>query len=350
MSDREEARHIHGMVALNTLRPMSTGATRSIRLARAPLRQLGIDLHLVSVRSPLHFLWPFLQGRRLRYDFVLFNGLASLSANSLFAYPLWCAAIRFRLPVFFYWHETEWTLRRQAQEQPRSARRIARMAQHPSVLHLTASGATSDSVRGRFGDVCTVPIYECAHIPQPSAAIHRPAEPPLVVNAATIQPRKGTDLFVETAIKVCREHPTVAFVWMGHGDSFGNWPGQIREAGLEQRILFPGYVNKPHLLLRRASIFFLSSRDDPFPLSVLEAMALGRAVVTFDVGGAPEALAGNGRLIPPFDTDKAAAAILEILALRPADRLQPALRQRYLAHYSPQAFSERLARTIRDRL
>ncbi len=350
MSERRRDRPIHGLAALNNLRPMLTGATRSIRLAQKPLRERGVDLHLVSLRSPLHFFPPFLKGRRLRYDFLLFNGLASLSANSLFAYPLWLTATAFHLPIFFYWHETDWTLRRQAQEQPRTAGRIRRMAQHPSVVHLTASDATSQSVRAHFGDVYTVPIYECARIPQPFASPHLPADPPLVANAASIQPRKGTDLFVETAIDVCRQHPTVEFIWMGQGEPFGRWPDQIREAGLEERILFPGYVNLPHLLLRRASIFFLSSRDDPFPLSVLEAMALGRSIVAFNVGGAPEALAGRGRLISPFDTENAAATILEILAQRPEERMQLALRQRYLTHYSPQAFSDRLAQTLRHYL
>jgi glycosyltransferase involved in cell wall biosynthesis len=171
-----------------------------------------------------------------------------------------------------------------------------------------------------------------------------------VVNLASIQERKGTDLFVETAIKVCRRHPTVEFLWLGDGEPFGSWQREISQAGLEHRILFPGYVEAGHLILRRASIFFLSSRDDPFPLSVLEAMCLGRTVVTFDVGGAPEALDGQGYVIPPFDTDLAARAILECLDKPRANLVSPSLRERYLALYTPERFAARLNHVVRAAL
>jgi glycosyltransferase involved in cell wall biosynthesis len=171
-----------------------------------------------------------------------------------------------------------------------------------------------------------------------------------VINLASIQERKGTDLFVETAIKVCQVHPSVEFVWLGDGQPFGTWKADIKQMGLEERILFPGYVEAAYLMLRRASVFFLSSRDDPFPLSVLEAMCLGRSIVTFDVGGAPEALADHGIVIRPFDTAAAAEVILEILGRLPNDRLNLAVRNRYLQLYTPQKFAARLEECIRGHL
>jgi glycosyltransferase involved in cell wall biosynthesis len=177
-----------------------------------------------------------------------------------------------------------------------------------------------------------------------------PSEPPVVVNLASIQERKGTDLFVQTAIKVCQVHPSVEFIWLGDGRPFGTWQTDIERAGLQGRILFPGYVEAAHLILRRASVLFLSSRDDPFPLSVLEAMCLARSIVTFGVGGAPEALAGHGAIVPPFDTNAAAQAILAILDRAPAQRLNLALRERYLALYTPERFAARLDAVIRQHL
>jgi glycosyltransferase involved in cell wall biosynthesis len=94
----------------------------------------------------------------------------------------------------------------------------------------------------------------------------------------------------------------------------------------------------------------LSSRDDPFPLSVLEAMCLARSIVAFDVGGAPEALAGHGQLVPPFDTGAAAAAILERLARPPEALVDLALRDRYLALFTPDRLAQRLNQQIREHL
>ncbi len=358
---------LHGLAVFRTLRWPRTGATRSLRLAMAPLRDLGIHLHFVAARSIPHFLSSLVQVRRLRFDFVLFNGLASItptpprSASRAARWPtpiqrgnigtsLWRISQAFGKPVFVYWHETDWVLDRHRREDPASARRVDHVAAHPRTVHLTASGSGSQSIRKRYPMAQPVAIYECSTVPPPFDEPVAPGRPPLVLNIASIQERKGTDLFVETAIKVCQRHAEVEFVWLGDGRPFGRWQADIERAGLEQRILFPGYVEAAHLLLRRASVLFLSSRDDPFPLSVLEAMCLGRNVVAFNVGGAPEALGGLGHTIPPFDTDAAANTILGCLDLPPDELINHRLRQRYHEHYTPECFARRLNQVLRNQI
>jgi glycosyltransferase involved in cell wall biosynthesis len=344
------ARQLEGLVVLRGLARGQTGSSRPILHAEAPLRDLGIRLHFCAARTVLHFLYSLARTRRLRYDLILFNGLASLSSRSRFGYSAWRLARAIGLPTFVYWHETDWVLDQQAQDDPAGARRVARVAGDPTTVHLAVSEACSQSLQKRFGEVEPIVVYNCTGVPAPFDRPVRPAEPPLVVNLASIQARKGTDLFVETAIKVCQQHPTVEFMWLGGGRPFGTWQEEIKRAGLDDRILFPGYVDSGHLILRRASVLFLSSRDDPFPLSVLEAMCLGRTVVTFDVGGAPEALAGLGHLIPAFDTDRAASTILTCLSKGPGELVQPELHDRYKANYTPTQFARRLDRVLRDRV
>lgn len=356
MSDRLEvprgpgAEPLYGLVVFNSLRTMKTGATRSIRLASPALRNLGVHLHFVAAHSIPHFLVSLIQTKRLRYDFVLFNGLASIGGQSHFGYRLWHLSRLARRPSLIYWHETDWVLDQYRHQDPASARRVDRLAADPVTVHLTASKACSESIREHFPQAQPIEMYECAVVPALFDRPALPAGPPTVVNLASVQARKGTDLFVETAIKVCRQHPDVEFLWLGGGQPFGTWREEIEAAGLQERILFPGYADSAYLLLRRASLLFLSSRDDPFPLSVLEAMCLGRSVVAFDVGGAPEALAGLGHLIPPFDTDQAAEAILHCLRLPSEERLNLELRQRYLDLYTPDKFAERLNRVLREHL
>jgi glycosyltransferase involved in cell wall biosynthesis len=316
--------------------------------AELPLRNLGVQLHFCASRTVVHFLYTLIKAKRLRYDFVLFNGLASLSRRSMFGYPLWRILRMLNAPTLVYWHETDWVLDRHEREDPVSAKRVERVATDESVVHLAVSEACSDSLRRRYPNAKPVVVYNCTVVPARFDLPVSPADPPMVVNLASVQERKGTDLFVETAIKVCRQHATVEFMWLGDGKPFGTWRSEIEAAGLQDRILFPGYVDSAHLLLRRASVLFLSSRDDPFPLSVLEAMCLGRTIVTFDVGGAPEALAGHGTLISPFDTDLAAAAILEHLSRSPDQLVKPDLRKRYLDLYTPEKFALRLNRHLRE--
>jgi spore coat protein SA len=68
-------------------------------------------------------------------------------------------------------------------------------------------------------------------------------------------------------------------------------------------------------LLRQADIFCCPSIwNDPFPLSLLEAMASGLPVVASRTGGIPEALAyGGGILVPPDDREALATALQQLL-------------------------------------
>lgn len=181
-------------------------------------------------------------------------------------------------------------------------------------------------------------IYNAASIPVP---FDHPVSPftdrPLVLNIASIQFKKGTDLFVKTALEVCKRHDTVEFMWLGAGKHYGDYLDEIRTEGFENRILFPGYVDASFTLLRRAAVFFLSSREDSFPLANLEAMCLARRIVCFDVGGGPEALDGTGILIEPFDTAAAADAILTVLRRPEKDWLNMQARERYLGMFTPQS-------------
>ena len=147
---------------------------------------------------------------------------------------------------------------------------------------------------------------------------------------------------------MCQKHSQVKFIWLGNGDNYGTWRQDIDDAELKDRIIFPGYINEPHLWLLHASVFFLSSRDDPFPLSILEAMCLKRTIVTFDVGGAPEALDGNGILIKPFDTNAAAKAILKCLESNHEHLLNQDVKEIYDDTYTPAKFAKRLNRQLRS--
>lgn len=341
---------LYGLVVLASGKKGKTGSSRPMMHAELPLQNLGIHLHFCAAKTVVHFLHTFIKGKRLKYDFVIFNGLASLSRRSLFGYYLWQIVRILKIPTFVYWHETDWVLDRHQREDPVSAKRVSRVASDESVVHLTVSNAGKKSIQKRYPNAEPIVVYNCTTIAAPFDLPVRPAEPPMVVNLASIQERKGTDLFVETAIKVCQQHPTVEFIWLGDGKPYGTWQTDIEEVGLQDRILFPGYVDSAYLILRRACVFFLSSRDDPFSLSVLEAMCLGRAIVTFDVGGTAEALAGHGKIIPPFDTGLAAAAILEYLSLPPGELVSLDLRDRYLDLYTPEKFAGRLANHLRTHI
>ena len=64
--------------------------------------------------------------------------------------------------------------------------------------------------------------------------------------------------------------------------------------------------------MRRAACVVVPSYwQEPYGLVAAEAVALGRPVVAFAVGGLPEACGGKAKLVPPGDVKALAAALEE---------------------------------------
>ncbi len=345
---------LRGLVICKSISQPLTGPMRSIVEVVPYLRDLKrISLDFQETKDTSIF--EKLVKELPRYDFLLFNSVASFLYPLQFKQILSTALKKLKIPIFIYWHETNWALESLKKSSPKIFAEIASLSSHPLVFHLTVSEVCSQAVNKFFPNAKsrTFNIHNCTSVPREESKILSPEQPPYIINMATIQERKGTDLFIETALKVCRQHSSVKFIWLGATSSYGNynhkeWLSKIEAAGLQERIVFPGHLEKPHEYLKCASLYFLASRDDPFPLSILEAMYLGRTVLTFDVGGAPEALGGHGIVIQPFDTDAAAQKILECLEKPPHELVNKEVRQRYLERYTPELSAKRLNSCIRQ--
>ena len=117
--------------------------------------------------------------------------------------------------------------------------------------------------------------------------------------------RKGYDLFIEIAQKLKNEK--LFFIWLGGSKNSGfeffmdKYIDQFQIKNL--RVIHPqksDYYN----YLNCADIFFLSSREDPFPLVMLEANYLGKYIVALNSGGAVEFLDTNkGHIINSWNID-----------------------------------------------
>ena len=132
--------------------------------------------------------------------------------------------------------------------------------------------------------------------------------------------RKGTDLFVQVAAATRRHSPArpVHFLWLGgarDGDAFAKLAYDARRAGIEDRVHFIGAVSDPLSYTACFDVFTLVSREDPFPLVVLEAAAQRVPVVCFaGAGGAPELVDGAcGYVVPYLDVEAMAERVVQVL-------------------------------------
>ena len=85
----------------------------------------------------------------------------------------------------------------------------------------------------------------------------------------------------------------------------------IRAQHLEDCVHFNGFVSGDlkKELLSRSDVFVLPSYNEGLPISILEAMSYGCAIISTPVGGIPEVVKDNGVLVQPGDIEGIAAAI-----------------------------------------
>jgi glycosyltransferase involved in cell wall biosynthesis len=101
----------------------------------------------------------------------------------------------------------------------------------------------------------------------------------------------------------------------GDGELRGELEGQIRTLGVADRVHLLGVRNDVERVLACADVFVLSSRWEGNPLTVMEAMAAGKPIISAGVGCVPELVAeGTGRLVPPEDGRALEAAMFELCA------------------------------------
>lgn len=101
---------------------------------------------------------------------------------------------------------------------------------------------------------------------------------------------------------------------IGEGPLRDEIAGELNRRGLGQRVDLLGTRDDVHDLLASADVFVLSSHSEGFPVSVLEAMAVGLPVVASDVGGVSEAVVhGETGLLVPADDPPALAEAIERL-------------------------------------
>jgi len=136
--------------------------------------------------------------------------------------------------------------------------------------------------------------------------------------------RKGIDLFVETGMRVMRARDDVHFLWVGHFDAAleSDIHESVRTAGLGDRFHFPGIDPDTDLYFAGSDVYALTSREDPFPSVVMEALQVEMPVIGFaGAGGFAELLErGTGVLVPAFDPRAFSSAVLELLGDEPRAR------------------------------
>ena len=153
----------------------------------------------------------------------------------------------------------------------------------------------------------------------PPAPGPAPGDPPRILCAATLTPRKGQDVLVRALAAL----DGLAWSCVCAG-SLTRAPAfaqavrrQAREAGLAARIAFPGECGAAEMeaLYAASSLFVLASHFEGYGMVLTEALARGLPVISTNGGAIPRTLPPEaGILVAPGDAAALAAALRPLLA------------------------------------
>lgn len=145
---------------------------------------------------------------------------------------------------------------------------------------------------------------------------HYDTESKVILSVGRIDEEKGYDLMVEVAKRVLPDNPD----WKWHVYGTGDLDEEIRrlicEAGLEKQVLLKGLQTDLEEAFSHASILVLPSYREGLPIVLLEAIAYEIPAVSFDIITGPREILRdkeNGYLIPPYDVDKMAETIGQLI-------------------------------------
>ena len=176
----------------------------------------------------------------------------------------------------------------------------------------------------------------------------------LVGVVGRLSPVKNHGMLLEAAAMLYREAPELAghlhFVIIGDGELRADLEARAMELGLSEKITFTGFRSDAMSLFRDLDLVALTSLNEGTPLTLIEAMHAGRAVVATQVGGVVDligsplqteglvtdfALWDHGATTPSRDTSAFANALRHLLE-RPDLRREMGLKgQQFVqTHYS----------------
>jgi glycosyltransferase involved in cell wall biosynthesis len=225
--------------------------------------------HLISLYFHLH-------------DFVLINGIAPFFTTKALAVSLDSTSAN-RCAV--YLHETAWVFTRLCKQHPENYYRAISALKRVPVFCVSKAQASWLKATLNVRHTYVINNYTAITGSATRSPDRHPRDwrqPLTILMSGTVQHRKGASLFSQVADLAHSLGLPWTFMWAGRATSDPvykspqvKWLGDLNEAALAS-------------VLSCADLFFLSSEDDPMPLSAIEAMLCAKRLVAYRKTGTAE--------------------------------------------------------------
>ena len=186
-------------------------------------------------------------------------------------------------------------------------------------------------------------------------ALGLPTEDHLIGFFGRLQRWKGVSVLVDAMPPVLESFPSAHCVIVGgKHDLEPDYPSalhrQIGARGLADHVTLAGFQSDVPTWMQAMDVIVLPSSNEPFGITVIEAMAMGKPVVAGDSGGPREIVTNgvDGVLVPHDDANAVAGAILDYLRQPSfAARVSTAARERG-EHFTADRYALELVHALRE--
>lgn len=137
-----------------------------------------------------------------------------------------------------------------------------------------------------------------------------------IIGMGRLTYQKGFDILIRAFDMIKEKHSDWDLEIYGEGPLRNQLENIIADLKLTGRVKLPGLVTNPAEKLSAADIFVLSSRFEGFGIVIIEAMACGLPVISFDCPSGPSEIINNGVdgiLVPPDDMETLSEKMDELI-------------------------------------
>jgi glycosyltransferase involved in cell wall biosynthesis len=138
----------------------------------------------------------------------------------------------------------------------------------------------------------------------------------VVGTVSRLCPDKAPKDFAAMAAALLRNCPEVRFVFVGEdGPLHAEVVGYIRQLGIQDRVILRTWTDNICEFVALMDVVVLNSLTEGLPLSLIEAMAMGKPIIATDLAATRELTAngGCGLLVPASDPEAMANAVQRLL-------------------------------------
>ena len=114
-----------------------------------------------------------------------------------------------------------------------------------------------------------------------------------IITVGRLSKEKGQDLAIKALAKLKKDRYDVKWYCIGEGNSRQEFEQLIKEYKLEENFLLLGATSNPYPYIKNADIYVQTSRHEGYCLTLAEAKALNKPIVTTNFIGAYEQIKNN---------------------------------------------------------